>query len=40
LSSLGKYGVTEEDLVSLMAEKSGVKNVAELHAVLFGPRRW
>jgi hypothetical protein len=40
LSSLGKYGVTEEDLVSLMAEKSGVKNVAELFAVLFGPRRW
>jgi hypothetical protein len=40
LSSLGKYGVTEEDLVSLMAEKSGVKNVVELFAVLFGPRRW
>jgi len=40
LSSLGKYGVTEEDLVSLMAEKSGVKNVAELFGVLFGPRRW
>jgi hypothetical protein len=40
LSSLGKYGVTEEDLVSLMAEKNGVKNVAELFAVLFGPRRW
>jgi hypothetical protein len=39
LSSLGKYGVTEEDLVSLMAEKSGVKNLAELYAVLFGPRR-
>jgi hypothetical protein len=26
--------------VSLMAEKSGVKNVEELFAVLFGPRRW
>jgi hypothetical protein len=40
LSSLGKYGVTQEDIVALVAKKSGVKNVEELYAVLFGPRRW
>jgi hypothetical protein len=40
LSLLGKYGVTQEDLVALVAKKSGVKNVEELYAVLFGPRRW
>jgi hypothetical protein len=40
LSPLRKYGVTEEDLVSLVAAKSGVENLEELYAVLFGPRRW
>ena len=40
MSPLRKYGVTEEDLVSLMAEKSGVEKVEELYAVLFGPQRW
>jgi hypothetical protein len=40
LSSLGKYGGTQEDLVALVAKKNGVENVEELYAVLFGPQQW
>ena len=40
LSPLRKYGVTERDLVSLVANRIEFENVEGLFAVLFGPQRW
>ena len=40
LAPLRKYGVTVEDIVSLVAERISFDNAEGLFAVLFGPRRW
>jgi len=40
LAPLGKYGVTVEDLVSLVAERISFDDEKGLFAALFGPRQW